>query len=181
MPHRVQRKQLGDISNARKATLPSENEKTKAKNANVLELGDPGIGENGYLHNHAQCIESQRKAVDMSYSFETINLCKVMTVDKIEHVACSSCNDTSLNMSFCLNSSYEEVMELHHKELSELVYNTCSPVHGKAKLPTKFKCSPPCKIPKSPCLDMQWDNGDVMECGLTETPTLSFLYKMCRF
>ncbi|KAL9688802.1 hypothetical protein QQ045_033226 [Rhodiola kirilowii] len=62
------------------------------------------------------------------------------------------------------------VMELHHKEVSELVYNEWSPVHSKATLPTKFKCSLPCKNPKSPCPDMQWDNGDAMECGLKETP-----------
>ncbi|CAM8935047.1 unnamed protein product [Rhodiola kirilowii] len=148
------RKPLGDISNARKPTLPSE--KTKAKNANVLELGDPGIGERGYLHNHAECIKSQRKVVDMDYFFETIGLCK----------------DTSPNMSPSLNSSNEEDMDLHYNEVSELLDDEYSPLHSKAKLPTKFKCSPPCKSPNSPSLYMQWCNGDTMECGLAETPTV---------
>ncbi|KAL9691562.1 hypothetical protein QQ045_011986 [Rhodiola kirilowii] len=61
------RKPLGDISNSRKPALPQIPKKTKVKDANVLELGDTGIGDKGFLHNHAECVKNQRKAVDLDF------------------------------------------------------------------------------------------------------------------
>uniref|UniRef100_A0A7N0US41 Uncharacterized protein n=1 Tax=Kalanchoe fedtschenkoi TaxID=63787 RepID=A0A7N0US41_KALFE len=147
------RKPLGDISNSRKPALHKISEKITAKNANLLELGDPGIGDKGFLHHHAECIKIQRKAVDMDYFLETIGLRK----------------DSSLNMSNCLLSTTEE--DLEHNELSDSLYEESSPVQNKSELQTKLNWSPPCKTPKSYSFYMQWGNGDALEFGLEGTPT----------
>ncbi|CAM8909020.1 unnamed protein product [Rhodiola kirilowii] len=147
------RKPLGDISNSWKPALPQIPKKTKVKDANVLELGDTGI-DKGFLHNHAECVKNQRKAVDLDYILETVGLRK----------------DSSWNTSHSLQSSTEEDMDLH-KEISELMYEECSPPSSKTEMLTNHNWSPCCKNPKSLSLFMQWGNVDAFECSLVESPS----------
>lgn len=147
------RKPLGDISNSTKPSVPQLSQKTKVKNVNAVEPGDPGI-DKGFLHNHAECIKTQKQAVDMDYFLETIGHFK----------------DSSLNVAQPLISLTEEDIDLD-TEMPELLLDEYSPPTIKTNLQMKHKLSPPCKSPQSPSLHMQWSNAAALDFCLAETPT----------
>lgn len=147
------RKALSDISNSGKSHLCEAPKKNLNAKLSVLSEEDlSAIAEEGYLHNHEECIKAQTKAMDIDEILRTVGLDKGFLKQAAPP-----------QLSKLMSASpprYSELEELpgDRLDLSPWKYDRFSDLDS------------PCTSPKSPNRYMLWKDHDDANFTLMESP-----------
>lgn len=152
---KVGRKALSDLTNSvkpRPKQAPSLGRKLNAVAENVPSC----IAEEGFLHNHMECIKAQMTTVDKDYFLKSVGLGR-----------------PSARKALPLSSKKLESNMKHSKmeELPEHVLEDQVSECRKSELPGC--CSPACRSPQSPKAPyMSWEGDNFSDLMMIETPKL---------
>ncbi|KAK3037216.1 hypothetical protein RJ639_030109 [Escallonia herrerae] len=148
----VGRKPLSDLTNSRTTSVHQVPKKSQTTKLSVVaeEKDFPTtiaqIAQEGFLHNHQECIKAQRKVLDLDYFLKTVGL-----------------NDGEFSLLYPENSS-----KLLEKEaIPELMVEDDIYQYGKAEARSEQN-SPICGSPNSPMPFMHWKDSDFPEFMLME-------------
>ncbi|KAJ4834221.1 hypothetical protein Tsubulata_018357 [Turnera subulata] len=148
------RKALGDITNSGKPLLTS----APKKNVNPLSVVPEDIGEERFIHNHADCIKAQTRSVDMDEFLEIVGLK----------------NDFSKKFATPLASHVPHKVKvdtpLRHLELLETAEKMVGHQSQKRTQLREINSPYPWATPESPKHFMQWKDIDCVNFKLIGTP-----------
>ncbi|KAK4436280.1 hypothetical protein Salat_0791700 [Sesamum alatum] len=152
------RKALSDLTNSVKP--PKQVPATGRKLNPVAEETSCLVNE-GFLHNHQECIKAQMKSVDMDYFLKSVGLT----------------NDIPMQISArkaLQTSSKKPAGNLKHLEMKEMPENLFEDEVAPSSKPELFgHCSPACQSPQSPKLPyMNWEDNNFCDLMVVETPKL---------
>lgn len=154
------RKALSDISNSGKPHLQETSKKNQAAKLTVL-AEDPSqpkdIAEEGFLHNHEECIKAQRRAISMNEFLRILGL-----EDFSKQSASAKEPPMSNKMVHMSPPRYFEP-----REMPKLLVEDLSP--PKHKMSRKLESAPPSPEPLDHCL--HWEDPDyIPSFKLIESP-----------
>ncbi|KAK9724669.1 hypothetical protein RND81_05G091100 [Saponaria officinalis] len=152
---KVARKPLGDVTNSQRPRAQeksSKKDRVETVSAVNVQKANNWIKEEGFLHNHDECIKAQSQCTSMSldYFLETVGLKK--------DPSATSLHTTQFpNLSIVSDDELETPMELTEYEID--MTDLCAPP------------SPPSpKAPGSPCWGIDWNNLNFSPLKLKESP-----------
>ncbi|KAK3013448.1 hypothetical protein RJ639_009366 [Escallonia herrerae] len=151
----VGRKPLSDLTNSRMPSVHQVPKKSQTTKLSVVaeEKDFPAtIAQEGFLHNHQECIKAQRKVMDLDYFLKTVGL-----------------NDASPGaLPSPGKLEPENSSKLLEKEaILELMVEDDIYQYGKAEARSEEN-SPICGSPNSPMAFMHWKDSDFPEFMLME-------------
>lgn len=155
------RKPFTDLTNSNKPRSKDQSSKktcTKVLSGNEGQFRSCSLADEGFLHNHDECIKAQRQSMTMSmdHFLETVGLKRVsecpavMSTPKIPQV------------SMALESELKTVMELDKLEIDMLE------ISSPPTPPALPKSPPSLKSPVSPFWSMDWKNLEFSPFKLKE-------------
>lgn len=139
------RKALSDLTNSGKPSVQKILKKTEAKKKLIAVAEEHlpnAIGEEGFLHNHQECIKAQRKArdMDLEYFFKTVGL----------HADTSVKSASPWALPILSKSNVESNLNLlEMEEISEAMIDDRPPQNWKYEIPSEPN-SPICGNARSP-------------------------------
>ncbi|KAL0403164.1 UNVERIFIED_CONTAM: hypothetical protein Sradi_1957200 [Sesamum radiatum] len=154
------RKALSDLTNSVKP--PKQVLATGKKLNPVAEENVPScLANEGFLHNHQECIKAQMKSADMDYFLKSVGLN----------------NDIPMQLSArkaLQISSKKPESNMKHLEIKEVPENFFEDKVAQSSNSELFGyCSPACRSPQSPKLPyMNWEDNNFCDLMVIETPKL---------
>ncbi|KAH7557676.1 hypothetical protein ACOSP7_027537 [Xanthoceras sorbifolium] len=156
------RKALSDISNSRKQQLheaPKKNLNTKV--GIVADEHLDAIAEEGFLHNHDECIKAQTKAMDIDAFLKTVGL----------NIGFPKNSVSSSQMAPPMFGELKPASPLRDMELEEMadpLFEDRSP--WKHEDFSDLDSPPPCRSPKLPNYSMLWKDNEDINFMLIQSP-----------
>ncbi|KAL2249019.1 UNVERIFIED_CONTAM: hypothetical protein Sindi_2375600 [Sesamum indicum] len=149
------RKALSNLTNSVKP--PKQVLATGRKLNSMAEENVPSCLVNeGFLHNHQECIKAQMKSVDMDYFLKSVGL------------------NNDIPMQLSARKAPQPECNMKHLEMKEMPDNIFEDkVVPSSKSELFGYCSPACRSPQSPKLPyMNWEDNNFSDLTVVETPKL---------
>ncbi|KAL3652402.1 hypothetical protein CASFOL_002083 [Castilleja foliolosa] len=139
------RKALTDVTNSVKQLAAKQ-----GPSSNSRKLGS--VAEEGFLHNHHECVKAQAKGVDVGYFLKSVGLSNDIHMK------------VSASRAIPLSSKKPEINIAKHWEMEELLFEDRE---------AHQCCSPACRSPQTPRAPyMSWDDEKCFELTVIDTPRL---------
>ncbi|XVF37615.1 hypothetical protein REPUB_Repub20aG0024800 [Reevesia pubescens] len=151
------RKALSDISNSGKPRLQETSKKNQIAKLSILaeDSSQPeDISQEGFLHNHEECIKAQRRAIS------TNEFLQILGLDDFPKQSASAKESPMSNKMMPMSPP----RYFEQEEMTKLLIEDLSP--PKPKLSTKFNSAPPSPEP----LDYYLHWNDIPSFNLIESP-----------
>ncbi|KAL0358937.1 UNVERIFIED_CONTAM: hypothetical protein Sangu_0743100 [Sesamum angustifolium] len=155
------RKALSDLTNSVKP--PKQAPATGRKLNAVAEENVPScLANEGFLHNHQECIKAQMKSADMDYFLKSVGLSNDIPMQ------------LSARKALQISSKKPESNMMKHLEMKEMPENIFEDQVAQSSKSELFGySSPACRSPQSPKLPyMNWEDNNFSDLMVVETPKL---------
>ncbi|KAF5731156.1 hypothetical protein HS088_TW19G00761 [Tripterygium wilfordii] len=158
------RKVLSDISNSGKPSLNEASKKNQGTKLNVVVAEDKihpsAIAEEGFLHDHNECIKAQTRAMDMDEFLKILGLNNDLVLSKQLETPLATPHLSNLKIG-----SPTRQMELD--EMDEPIAET--DISWKHESLSDLN-SPTCQTPRSPNAHMNWTENKSINFKLIDSP-----------